>query len=55
MALNDANKTTYRLESGHSSQLDKAIEEVVCQKVQTLIETPVTEDIYTIDGVSLLD
>jgi hypothetical protein len=55
LSLNDANKTTYRLESGHSSQLDKALEEVVCQKVQALIERPVTEDIYTIDGVSLLD
>ena len=55
LTLNDANKTTYRLKSEQPSQLDQALEQAVCDKVQALIQNPITDDVYSIGGVSLLE
>ncbi len=51
LTLNDASKTTYRLESGQPLQLEQA----VCDKVQALIQNPITDDVYSIGGISLLE
>lgn len=55
LQLNAPHQVKYTLESGQQDRRDKALEQAVCNKVTALIQNPISEDVYTIDGVSLLD
>jgi len=55
LTLNDTSKTTYHLKSEQPLQLDQALEQAVCDKVQALIQNPITDGLYSIGGVSLLE